>query len=142
MTNQFPQSNPYASPASQLSSKEQTRQQKLLTFYLLLRDSPPTFMSLFVRMLPQQMLTLALFGIVIAIGLAYAVFREGSYLPLLCMAIFLAGGFWGKFAADLGLIRRTLQAWPTLQDVIDWQKVETRLTRESTASNGASQHTE
>lgn len=127
LMNEFQPSNPYASPTSQLNPREQTRQQKLLTFYLLLRDSPPTFVTLFVRMIPRQLLTLALFGIVIGIGLAYAVIRDGSYLPLLCMAIFLAGGFWGKFAADLGLIRRTLQTWPILHDVIDWPKVEQRL---------------
>lgn len=123
MTSGLDHDNPYQSPTTELSSREN----KILLFYRSMRDTPPTFGSLYARYIPVHFTKAVLFiGIA---GLLYVLLRESAAVNGFCF--FLAGAFLGSVARDLGVIRRTLHAWPILADIIDWRRVEKLLDRPS-----------
>lgn len=97
-----------------------------------MRDRPPTFVSFFARLLPGYLLVFALFGVLVALLFVGAV---PWVLPLLC-GIFFAGMLLGVIARDLGIFRRTLQGWPVMVKIIDWQHVEQLLEGETVDDPG------
>ncbi len=96
-----------------------------------MRNAPPTFGSLYVRYIPNHFIIAVL--VVGLAGLFYVALPKSGAFSGVCY--FLAGTFVGSVARDLGVIRRTLQAWPILADIIDWRRVDKLLDQQSGESS-------
>ena len=80
-----------------------------------------TIRSLFLENTKIYLILIALFGI---LYLAYSMIIPSiaNYLPVILIAIILR---------DIAFYRRSAQIWPTIKDIIDWDKLESKLSNEN-----------
>jgi hypothetical protein len=91
------------------------RHRNMLSVYKAFRASPPTVGSLARRLLPTWLLLVALCGLWIAVSLL-------AQVDFLAWA---APGFLiGALARDLGYCLKTALAWPTINAIVDWNRVD------------------
>jgi hypothetical protein len=105
-------------------------QRKVLERYKLSRDQPPTVRGSLETMLVSHIALIMFLTVLTVVG---SVMTGGIYL-----GIFVVGLGVGAFARDIGWIRRTVQYWPILATVIDWQKVDTLLESDEESSSTGS----
>lgn len=102
-------------------------ERKLLDQYRTFRERRPTFVSLLRRSVVVHILL-----IVYAIIVAWL----AKLLDVPPLAWLAAGMVLGGFARDCGYFRRFLRAWPTLESIIDWRRVEELLGARGPGSKG------
>ena len=86
-----------------------------LRVYLQYRERPMTVLGLFRANLRIYLYLLSFFGVIGALFYSASGWKIVSYLGVALATM---------IARDIGYFRRAAKIWPTLQQVLDWEKVE------------------
>jgi hypothetical protein len=103
-----------------------SRPQLLLEFYSKFRGVKPTVFEAFARQ-PISYWAAIFFSLLI-VGTYYYFARD-------IFALALSGVVVGGFARDIGWMLRFRRDWPTLDRVLDWQKIEQELSKQPVADS-------
>jgi hypothetical protein len=102
------------------------RSVQLLEFYTKFRGARPTVAQAFARQ-PTLYWVVQIFSLAIVFALYY--FTKDIFV------FTLLGVFVGGLARDVGWMLRFRRDWPTLDRVLDWQRVEQELAKKPSADS-------
>jgi len=131
-----PPDNPYQSPPAEAIIDAEPfgglsrRQRKTLQFYLKYREQPPTVFGLVAMSATRWLVLLVLCGMAGACILGITFILDVSLTAALFTIGLMLGLGLGATARDAGIFRNFVHVWPILHDVLNWRRIEQRLSED------------